>query len=65
MKKVVVVLSVVALLAVGVTVFAHGPGWGRGYMMGPGYGQGMGTGYGPGACGGSAGCPRGFGWAPP
>jgi hypothetical protein len=52
MKKVVVVLSVVALLAVGVTAFAHGPGWGRGYMMGPGYGQGMGPGYGPGACGG-------------
>ena len=52
MKKVVVVLSIVALLAIGVTAFAHGPGWGRGYMMGPGYGQGMGPGYGPGACGG-------------
>ncbi len=57
MKKVLVVLSVVALLAVGVTAFAHGPGWGRGYMMGPGYGH-MGQGYGPGYgdCGGPSAC---------
>ena len=57
MKKVLVVLSVVALLAVGVTAFAHGPGWGRGYMMGPGYGH-MGQGYGPGYgdCGGPGAC---------
>lgn len=57
MKKTLVVLSVVALLAVGVTAFAHGPGWGRGYMMGPGYGHmGQDYGYGYGACGGPGAC---------
>jgi Spy/CpxP family protein refolding chaperone len=57
MKKVVIVLSCVAILAMAVTAFAHGPGWGRGYMMGPGFGN-MWTGYGPGACGGPGACLR-------
>jgi hypothetical protein len=57
MKKILVFLSVIALLAIGITAFAHNPGWGRGYTMGPGYGQ-MGMAYGPGYgyCGGPGSC---------
>jgi hypothetical protein len=55
MKKALVVLSVVALLAIGITAFAHGPGWERGYMAGPGYNH-MGQGYGYGECGGPGAC---------
>lgn len=54
MKKVVAVFSVVALLAIGATAFAHGPGWGQGYMMGEGYGPCSGPGGGPAACFGGA-----------
>lgn len=46
MKKAVIALTVVTLLSIGAVAFAHGPGWGGGYMMGPGYGQHMGPGYG-------------------
>lgn len=51
MKKIVAGLTIVALLAIGVSAFAHGTGWwgGRhmsdygygGHMMGPGYGGQM------------------------
>lgn len=59
MKKVLIGLTVVTLLALGAIAYAHGPGgWGGEYMMGPGYGghmygsgnhmmgYGMGSGYG-------------------
>lgn len=46
MKKVVIGLTVLALLGIGAVAFAHGPGWGGnmgygngGYMMGPGSGH--------------------------
>ncbi len=39
MKKLMVTLTVVAVLAIGAGAFAFGPGWvGGGHMMGPGYG---------------------------
>ncbi len=41
MKKLLISLTVVAVLAFGVMVYAHGPGWGGGKMMGPGYGGHM------------------------
>ena len=50
MKKAVVVLVVLTLLSIGVVAFAHGPGWGRGHMMGYGMGQGYSACGGPGAC---------------
>jgi hypothetical protein len=52
MKKVVVSLAVVAVLALSALAFAHGPGWwGGGHMMGPGmYATGWNCGGGPGAC---------------
>ena len=49
MKKVLISLAVIAVLAIGVAVYAQGPGWGGNYaypgygyhMMGPGYGGHM------------------------
>ncbi len=39
MKKLITVIAVVSVLALGTLAFAHGTGgWGGGYMMGPGYG---------------------------
>jgi hypothetical protein len=47
MKKVLVVLTVLTLLAVGAVAYAHGTGWrGGGQMMGPSYCSNMGQGYG-------------------
>ncbi len=47
MKKALAVITIVALLAIGVVAFAHGPGfWGSGHMTGSDYGYGMGPGYG-------------------
>jgi hypothetical protein len=49
MKKIVILLSVVTILAIGTVAFAHNPGGygGDGHMMGPGYGNHMmGPGYG-------------------
>jgi hypothetical protein len=46
MKKVLISLAVVAILAIGVAVYAQGSGWGGNYGH-PGYGyHTMGTGYG-------------------
>ncbi len=48
MKKVLITLTVVSILALGSMAFAHGyGGWGGGHMRGPGYGEGhmMGPGY--------------------
>ncbi len=59
MKKVLVTLMVVGVLALGAVAFAHGPDWFvGGHMMGPGYGgymmgpamMGWTGGYGPGTC---------------
>jgi hypothetical protein len=42
MKKIIVSLAVIALLAAGTIVYAHGGGyWGGGHMMGSGYGGHM------------------------
>ena len=42
MKKLVVVVAVVSLLAIGALAYAYGPGfWGGGHMTGPGYGGHM------------------------
>ena len=42
MKKALITISVVSILAVGALAFAHGTGgWGGGHMMGPGYGNHM------------------------
>ena len=49
MRKILIGLTVAALLAIGVAVYANGPGWGGEYsnpgygyhMMGPGYGGHM------------------------
>lgn len=57
MKKALVALTVIGVLAIGVAAFAQG--WGNGGpMMGPGYGM-MGYGMGPGGCGGPGG--QGYG----
>ncbi len=48
MKKLLVGITIVSILALGTLAFAHGPGgWGGGHMMGPGYSGGhmMGPGY--------------------
>jgi hypothetical protein len=48
MKKLVVTVTVVTLLAIGFAAYAHGPGGWGGSNMGPGYGYGpqmMGPGY--------------------
>ena len=48
MKKVLVGLTVLTLIALGAIAYADGPGWFGGYHMGPGYGGGyhmMGPGY--------------------
>lgn len=44
MKKVLAIITVVTVLAIGAFAFAHGPGYGG--NMGPGYGNHMGYGYG-------------------
>ena len=42
MKKVLITLSILSILAVGALAFAHGTGgWGGGHMMGQGYGNHM------------------------
>lgn len=42
MKKLLVGMAVVSILAAGTMAFAHGyVGWGGGHMMGPGYGDHM------------------------
>jgi hypothetical protein len=50
MKKTLLAVAVISILAAGAMAFAHGPGGGSGYgghMMGPGYGgHMMGSGYG-------------------
>lgn len=55
MKKVLVILSLVVLLAIGAGAYAYGPNW---WVGGPGYGMGQGF------YGGAAGCPGpgGYGW---
>ncbi len=59
MRKLVIALAVVGILAIGAAAFAYGPGWwGGGSMMGRGSGMGygmMGGGMGPGMMGGGMG----------
>ncbi|GBE02377.1 MAG TPA: hypothetical protein ENH50_06440 [Nitrospirae bacterium] len=59
MRKLVIALAVVGILAIGAAAFAYGPGWwGGGSMMGSGSGMGygmMGGGMGPGMMGGGMG----------
>jgi hypothetical protein len=44
MKKLVIGIAVVSVLALGTLAFAHGTGgWGVGHMMGPGYSSHMGN----------------------
>ncbi|MBI4826280.1 MAG: hypothetical protein HY807_07645 [Nitrospirae bacterium] len=54
MKKLVVGLALISLLAAGAVVYAHGPGSRGGHMMGQGFNGGdmMGRGCGGGQCGG-------------
>jgi hypothetical protein len=69
MKKVLVSVTVVTLLAIGTFAYAHGTGWwGGGHMMGSGYGMGqgygghtMGPGYGGHMMGSGYGMGQGYG----
>ena len=71
MRKLVIALAVVGILAIGAAAFAYGPGWwGGGSMMGRGMGYGMmggsmgpgmmGYGMGPGMMGGGYGPGRSY-----